>query len=69
MATIIWLLVATFLLIALIVRIFQENKTHRHIVRSHRRRLSVPLIEVGRETDEFFAPGDNDKGSKYDYYD
>lgn len=70
MATIVWIIVAALLCIAFIVRIVTDSHAARRNRLQHvRRRHTTKFIELGKENEEFFIPGDKANGSRYDYYD
>lgn len=51
---IIWLLVATILFALILMRAVGESSHHRR----HRRHRHLPVMQLGRESEEFFIPGD-----------
>lgn len=70
MATIIWILVAAFLFIAFVVRIATDSHAARRTRLQHvHSRHNTKFIEIGKESEEFYIPGDKADGSRYDYYD
>ncbi|MDE6144179.1 MAG: hypothetical protein K2F94_08915 [Muribaculaceae bacterium] len=65
---IVWLVVAGLLFIILVARIVAEYSNTKNGKDSDRERR-FKIIELGREKDEFYIPGDATGIARYDDYD
>lgn len=65
-AMIVWLSVAAILLILFVIRIFEERAAGRSGSRQSRQGRRIKIIELGKEDEEFFIPGDNAATDNYD---
>lgn len=67
-SVIIWLCVAVFLLVVILMRVADDKKEgNGHQLKNSRRRFKI--IELGKEREEFFIAGDPTSRSMNDDYD
>lgn len=65
----VWLCVATFLIALILYRVADEKKRNSRRRSSHNSERRFRFIELGKEREEFFIPGDKSLSKSADDYD